>query len=51
MANHTVIIPEAIAAMNIDSLTRSVIDSGASASPSDNGDVFAMDGAAQHRRC
>jgi hypothetical protein len=38
MAYHSVLIPSAIAAMNIDSLNRSVI----SASPIDNGNIFAM---------
>lgn len=43
MANHAVLIPEAVAAMNIDSLNRSVIDLGASASSIDNGNVFEID--------
>ena len=38
MAYHSVLIPSAIAAMNIDSLNRNVI----SASPIDNGNIFAM---------
>jgi len=38
MAYHSVLIPSMIAAMNIDSLNRSVM----SASPIDNGNVFAM---------
>jgi len=40
---HAVLIPNAIAAMNIDSLNRSVIDYGASASAIDNGNVFVID--------
>ena len=43
MTTHAVLIPEAIAAMNIDSLNRAVIDLGASASPIDNGNVFVID--------
>lgn len=39
---YNVLIPEAIAAMNIDSLNRSVIDYGASASAIENGNIFAM---------
>ena len=39
---HGVIIPEMIAAMNIDAYNRSVIDTGASASPVDNGWVFSI---------
>lgn len=39
---HGVLIPVQIAAMNIDSLNRSVIDLGASASPIDNGNIFAL---------
>jgi hypothetical protein len=46
MANHGVLIPVQIAAMNIDSLNRSVIDYGASASGIDNGWVLKM--GAQH---
>lgn len=38
MAYHSVLIPSAIAAMNVDSYNRSVL----SASPIDNGNVFAM---------
>lgn len=40
---HAVLIPEAIQAMNVDSLNRSVIDYGASASAIDNGNVFVID--------
>ena len=43
MTTHAVLIPEAIAAMNIDSLNRAVIDTGASASPIDNGNIFVID--------
>jgi hypothetical protein len=43
MATHAVLIPESIRAMNIDSLNRSVIDYGASASSIDNGNVFLID--------
>lgn len=39
---HAVLIPAQIAAMNIDSLNRNVIDLGASASPIDNGNIFAL---------
>jgi hypothetical protein len=39
---HGVIIPEAIAAMNIDAYNRSVIDTGSSASPIDNGWVLTI---------
>jgi len=42
MAYHAVLIPEAIAAMNIDYFNRSVIDYGASASSIDNGNVLEM---------
>lgn len=42
MAYHGVLIPEAIAATNIDSLNRSVIDYGASASAIDNGWIFSI---------
>jgi len=40
---HAVLIPRAIAAMNIDSLNRPVIDYGASASAIDNGNIFVLD--------
>ncbi len=43
MAYHAVLIPEAIAAMNIDSLNRHFIDYGASASSIDNGNIFVID--------
>ncbi len=43
MTYHGVLIPEAIAAMNVDSYNRHVIDTGTSASPVDNGWVFFMD--------
>lgn len=43
MAYHAVLIPEAIAATNIDTLVRSVIDYGAAASAIDNGNVFVID--------
>jgi len=46
MAYHAVLIPAQIAAMNIDSLNRSVIDYGSSASSIDNGNVVLM--GAQH---
>ena len=42
MTTHAVLIPEAIAAMNVDSYNRSVIDYGASASAIDNGWVFSL---------
>lgn len=38
-----VLIPEAIAAMNVDSYVRSFIDLGASASSIDNGNIFIID--------
>lgn len=47
MAYHGVIIPEAIAAMNIDAYNRSVIDTGSSASPIDNGWVMLLDAGAK----
>jgi len=40
---HGVLVPNAIMAMNIDSLNRHVIDYGTSASTIDNGDVFVID--------
>lgn len=43
MAYHAVLVPEAIAAMNIDSLNRHFIDYGASASAVDNGNIFVVD--------
>lgn len=39
---HAVLVPNMIAAMNIDSLNRNVIDYGATASNVDNGNVFEM---------
>jgi len=39
---YSVLIPEAIAAMNIDSLNRHVIDYGASASAIENGNIFQL---------
>jgi len=39
---YNVLIPEAIAAMNIDSLNRHVIDLGTSASAIENGNVFVL---------
>src|SRR5512136_1273617 len=43
MAYHGVLIPEMIAAMNIDAYNRSVIDTGTSASPLDNGWVMVIE--------
>lgn len=44
MANHGVLIPAAVAATNVDSFNRSVVDSSSAPSDIDNGFVFDLSG-------